>query len=91
MKKGSKGIIIIPSSLAYGKGGSGPKVGPNEILAFDIDVADVLTQEQYEAKEMERQNQMRQMQNMQRQMQMQQQMQQQKQQQSQKPQPQEKH
>jgi FKBP-type peptidyl-prolyl cis-trans isomerase len=93
MKKGSKGIIIIPSSLAYGKGGSGPKVGPNEILVFDIDVADVITQDQYEAKEMERQNQMRQMQNMQRQMQMQQQLQQQQkqQQQSQKAQPQEKH
>jgi FKBP-type peptidyl-prolyl cis-trans isomerase len=78
MNKGSKGIIIIPSTLGYGKNGSPPAIGPNEVLLFNIEVADVITQDQYAAKQMEKQNQMRQMQNLQRQMQ-QQQMQQQRQ------------
>ena len=76
MNKGSKGLIIIPSTIAYGKNGSPPKIGPNEVLVFNIEVADVLTQDQYAAKQMERQNQMQQLQNMQRQMQQQQQQQQ---------------
>ena len=76
MNKGSKGIIIIPSTLGYGKNGSPPRIGPNEILVFNIEVADVITQDQYNARQMEKQNQMRQLQNMQRQMQQQQQQQQ---------------
>jgi FKBP-type peptidyl-prolyl cis-trans isomerase len=49
MKKGSKGKIFIPSTLAYGKNGSSPKIGPNENLVFDIEILDVLTKDQYEA------------------------------------------
>lgn len=50
-KKGSKGKILIPSSLGYGKNGSAPKIGPDENLVFDIEVVDVMTPEQYRAKQ----------------------------------------
>ena len=36
MKKGSKGMLLIPSSLAYGKNGQGDKIKPNENLIFDV-------------------------------------------------------
>jgi FKBP-type peptidyl-prolyl cis-trans isomerase FkpA len=52
MQKGSKGKIIIPSILAYGKRGKYPKIGPDENLVFDIEVTDILTQDQYQ-KELE--------------------------------------
>ncbi len=74
MQKGSKGKIVIPSYLGYGQNGNPPKIGPNENLVFDIEVADVLTQEEYQ-KKMEEQQKMMQM--------MQQQMQQQQHQQGQ--------
>lgn len=51
MQKGSTGKLIIPSSLAYGKEGRGGNIGQNEILVFDITVNDVLSEEQYEAKQ----------------------------------------
>lgn len=77
MKKGSKGKFFIPSSLAYGKAGSGDRIKPNEILVFDIEVVDVITPEQYRAQQMEQQRkQMEAQQKMQQQMQ---QMQQQRQ------------
>lgn len=81
MKKGSKGKVLIPSSLGYGKTGSGGKIGPNENLVFDIEVTDVITQAQMEEKQR-----MQQMQQQMQQQQMQQQMQQQQQQQQQNPQ-----
>ncbi|MFN8243507.1 MAG: FKBP-type peptidyl-prolyl cis-trans isomerase [Ferruginibacter sp.] len=62
MKKGSKGKLIIPSSLAYGKDGNAPRIGPNEVLLFDMEVQDVLTQEQFKAKQAEREKQMMDMQ-----------------------------
>lgn len=34
-KEGGKGILLIPSNLAYGDKGSGP-IKPNTVLAFDI-------------------------------------------------------
>lgn len=37
LKKGEKGTLIIPSSLAYGDRGQGP-IPPNSILVFDIEV-----------------------------------------------------
>lgn len=75
MQKGSKGKIIVPSYLAYGKAGRAPKIGPDQNLVFDIKVTDVVGQEAY-AKEMERQQQQ-----MQQQRQMMEQMQKQMQQQ----------
>lgn len=77
MQKGSKGQIIIPSILAYGKSGRAPKIGPDENLVFDIEVTDVISQDQYE-KEMDAKQKAMQMQ----QQMMQQQMQQQRQQQA---------
>jgi FKBP-type peptidyl-prolyl cis-trans isomerase FkpA len=39
--KGSKGILLIPSYLGYGKAGSPPKIPSNSILRFDIEVKDI--------------------------------------------------
>ncbi|HTB51952.1 MAG TPA: FKBP-type peptidyl-prolyl cis-trans isomerase [Ferruginibacter sp.] len=55
MKKGSKGIFLIPSSLAYGKKGSGPKIGPDENLIFNVEVVDILTVDQYKDQQMQKQ------------------------------------
>jgi FKBP-type peptidyl-prolyl cis-trans isomerase FkpA len=38
MKKGMKARFYIPSPLAYGANGPSPKIGPNEILIFDIEL-----------------------------------------------------
>ncbi len=46
LKKGSKGRLYIPSTLGYGKNGSGADIKPNSILVFDIDVLDVMDQKQ---------------------------------------------
>lgn len=73
MQKGSKGKLIIPSTLGYGITGRMPKIGPNENLVFDMEVTDVISQEAYQQK-MEEQNAMMQM--LQQQMQQQQQQQQ---------------
>ena len=58
MKKGSKGMLLIPSSLAYGKNGQGDKIKANENLIFDVEVIDVLTPAQYQAQQMEQQKKM---------------------------------
>ena len=58
MKKGSKGTLLIPSSLAYGKNGQGDKIKSNENLIFDVEVIDVLTPAQYQAQQMEQQKKM---------------------------------
>lgn len=57
LKKGSKATLIIPSSLAYGKNGREPGIGPNENLLFDIEVIDIITQQQNEAMQMAKQQQ----------------------------------
>jgi len=49
MKKGSKGLLLVPSSLAYGKQGNGPKLKPDANLVFNIEVVDIKTPEQLEA------------------------------------------
>lgn len=42
MKKGAKYILYIPGDLAYGvKGQPYAKIGPNQTLIFDVEVADV--------------------------------------------------
>lgn len=71
-QKGSKGKIVIPSTLAYGEQGAPPKIDPNEVLVFDIDVQDVISQKEYAQKMEEQQRAMMEMQR-----QMQEQMQQQ--------------
>jgi FKBP-type peptidyl-prolyl cis-trans isomerase FkpA len=73
MKKGSKGMLLIPSALGYGKTGSGDKIKPNENLIFNVEIVDVITPAQYKAKQMEQQRkQMEMQQRMQQQMQQQQ-------------------
>lgn len=41
MKEGSKYELYIPSDLAYGPGGSGPVIGPNETLIFEVELLEV--------------------------------------------------
>lgn len=42
MSKGEKGILLIPSGLAYGPDGSGP-IPPNSVLRFDLEMLDFAT------------------------------------------------
>ncbi len=51
LKKGSKATIYIPSTLAYGEGGSGDKIKPGDNLMFDMEVLDVQSEEAYAAKQ----------------------------------------
>ena len=81
MKKGSVGKFLIPSYLGYGKNGAPPKIAPNSNLVFNIKVADIVTEQQYQEEMRKQQMQMQ----MQRQM-MQQQMQQHQQELQKKPQ-----
>ncbi len=55
MKKGTKATIYIPSSLGYGKNGNPPKIQPNSILIFDMEIVDVSNEEQMMAKQAEEQ------------------------------------
>jgi len=41
MKVGSKWKIIVPPELAYGRGGSGNRIGPNKVLLFEIELLSV--------------------------------------------------
>ncbi len=41
MKVGSKWRVWIPSDLAYGLRGAGNKIGPNELLHFDIELLSI--------------------------------------------------
>lgn len=40
MKEGEKAVALIPSGFAYGRRGQGP-IGPNTVLAFDLELVDV--------------------------------------------------
>jgi FKBP-type peptidyl-prolyl cis-trans isomerase len=42
MKTGSTIEAIIPPGLAYGERGSPPKIGPNEVLIFKIELLEIL-------------------------------------------------
>lgn len=41
MKVGSKWKVWIPAELAYGLRGAGSKIGPNEMLSFDIELISI--------------------------------------------------
>lgn len=41
MEEGSKWQIFVPSNLAYGDRGAGPKIGPNATLVFEIELISV--------------------------------------------------
>ncbi len=40
MKKGMKATFYLPSTMGYGERGAGPKIPPNAILVFDIELVD---------------------------------------------------
>ncbi|MDI3325089.1 FKBP-type peptidyl-prolyl cis-trans isomerase [Pontibacterium granulatum] len=42
MDEGSKARLVIPSELAYGPGGMGNAIGPNETLVFEIELLKIL-------------------------------------------------
>ena len=41
MKEGAKYKFFIPSDIAYGKEGSGEKIGPNATLIFEVELIKV--------------------------------------------------
>ncbi len=41
MKVGSKYKLYIPSELAYGSQSAGPKIGPNTVLIFDVELISI--------------------------------------------------
>lgn len=41
MKEGGKTVFYIPSDLAYGAGGAGPLIGPNQDLLFEVELIKV--------------------------------------------------
>ena len=42
MKVGDKWMIYIPSELAYGENGRPGKIGPNEVLVFEVELLDII-------------------------------------------------
>jgi FKBP-type peptidyl-prolyl cis-trans isomerase FklB len=48
MKVGDKFELAIPSDLAYGPGGTGPVIGPNAVLVFEVELLEIARAEQSE-------------------------------------------
>ena len=56
LKKGSKARIIVPSSLAFGRRGSGTMVAPYQSLIYDVEIIDVKTKADYEKEQNDSKN-----------------------------------
>jgi FKBP-type peptidyl-prolyl cis-trans isomerase len=41
MSKGSKWELVIPAELAYGENGSDPRIGPNAVLIFEVELLEI--------------------------------------------------
>ena len=41
LTKGSKGVLLIPSSLAYGARGAGADIAPNSVLRFEVELVGI--------------------------------------------------
>jgi FKBP-type peptidyl-prolyl cis-trans isomerase len=41
MKVGDKYQLVIPPKLAYGAAGAGDKIGPNQVLIFEVELIDI--------------------------------------------------
>ena len=48
IKEGGKARLVIPSELAYGPGGMGNAIGPNETLVFEVELLKVNPSEEDE-------------------------------------------
>jgi FKBP-type peptidyl-prolyl cis-trans isomerase len=53
LRKGSKARFIVPSTLAFGRRGSGTIVGPYTTLVYDVDIIDVKTKAESEQEQIE--------------------------------------
>ena len=49
MKVGDKFELVIPPALAYGAGGTGGMIGPNQALVFEVELLDIVKEESSEA------------------------------------------
>lgn len=47
-RKGGKGVLYLPSEVAYGKRGAGKAIAPNTPLIFDIEVIDIMDIDAYD-------------------------------------------
>jgi FKBP-type peptidyl-prolyl cis-trans isomerase len=53
LKKGSKARFIVPSTLAFGRRGSGALVAPYQTIIYDVDILDVQSKAEYEKEQTE--------------------------------------